>query len=247
MTPPEALGADSLNRQGFVARKQFEMTIVALYQSLKERFGSKSDPDSWWPIYYGRTDPPQFERVITNILVQNSSWKPVRAVVDSLAKQNLLSAQALASAHPEVIADCIRPTGLQRQKTGRLKTICEFVINRYGSEGCFCQNVDRQALLTIRGIGEETADRILLYACSRLAWPVDTYCIRVLAHYGIIQALPATLSERRTTASAIKSMIEAEMPKELDDWQRLHALFQLEGENLRPGKATPGRSGGIHG
>ena len=47
--------------------------------------------------------------------------------------------------------------------------------------GAFCDRVTRAELLSLPGVGEETADRTLLYACSRIVWPVDTYCLRVLA------------------------------------------------------------------
>ena len=97
------------------------MTLCELYETLKLHFGQQADPDTWWPIYYGRTVPPEFERTITNILVQNSSWGPVRGAVAALDQACLLTASGIAEAPEESIAECIKPTGLQTQKAKRLK------------------------------------------------------------------------------------------------------------------------------
>ena len=61
------------------------MTIRELFDAKSREFGNRADPDRWWEIFCGRTDPPAFERAITNILVQNSSWKPVQRAVEALA------------------------------------------------------------------------------------------------------------------------------------------------------------------
>ena len=208
------------------------MKILTLYEHLKSRFGSLADPAAWWPIFHGHTTPPEFERAITAILVQKSTWKSVPAAVHSLAQQNLLTAVALASAPAERIAACIKTTGLQLQKAIRLKALCRFALERFGTENDFCKNVTREHLRSIAGIGDETADRILLYACSRLAWPVDDYCLRVFTHYGLLTILPTTPKEE--CSIMIKRAITDEMPTKLDDWQRLHALMQLNGELLPP-------------
>ena len=91
----------------------------------------------------------------------------------------------------------------------------------------------RDQLLTIRGVGPETADRILLYTCNRLAWPVDTYCFRVFAHYEIIAGVPDKQATKKRLALDIKRMVGEQMPQEVEDWQRLHALMQIEGEAMR--------------
>jgi len=209
------------------------MNIQAIYEKLRESHGSLCEPDNWWPIFYARTAPPSFERVISNILVQNSTWKAVPSAVHALARRNLLTASAIASAEAEHLAECVKPTGLQLQKAKRLKELCRVIVANFVTEKQFCEHVTRDKLLDIAGIGGETADRILLYACSRLAWPVDTYCLRVLTHYGVLAAIPTNPSERRSCRAAIKVKVEAEMPRQLEDWQRLHALMQLEGERLR--------------
>ena len=209
------------------------MRLRELYETLLTRFGPHAEPATWWPIYVGRTVPPEFERAITNILVQNSSWRNVPSAVALLNQQGLLTAQALAETPEEIIATCVQPTGLKQQKTKRLKALAQCVVQHFGTEKAFCAQVTRAELLSIPGIGEETADRMLLYACSRLSWPVDTYCFRVLAQYQVIPAIPVSAIAKRHIATEIKEMVGTQMSHELDDWQRLHALMQLEGEHIR--------------
>jgi endonuclease-3 related protein len=150
------------------------MDLEEIYHLLKDRHGPRSDPPTWWPVFYGHSKPPEFERVITNILVQSSTWKAVPAAVEALHHLNLLTARRLADAPVEEIAIAIKPTGLHLQKARRLKAICNRTIEQFGGEEKFCNETTRSELLLMEGIGEETADRILLYSCGRLAWPVDT-------------------------------------------------------------------------
>lgn len=218
------------------------MKLLNLYQELRKAFQDRCDPEKWWPVYKGRTDPPEFERVITNILVQNSSWKPVQRAVDALDSFGLLTSNAIVGATVDCIATCVKPTGLQVQKATRLKALAAFLEERFGSERVFCTAVTRDELLDLKGIGEETADRIILYACHSLAWPVDTYCRRVLKHHGVIPhgSDKPTASERRREAEQIKELVADEVPHSIEHWQRLHALMQLEGEAMR-GRKRDGR------
>jgi endonuclease-3 related protein len=209
------------------------LKIQALYEKLMHHFGARSDPDIWWPIFANRTAPPVFERIITNVLVQNSSWKSVPAAVQRLDEQNLLTASTLANAPAERIEQCIKPTGLQSQKALRLKALCDVIVTRFGTESNFCKTATRQDLLSLTGIGPETADRILLYACSRLAWPVGTYCLRVLAHHGLLTTFPSTPAERTRSALEVTAVVADGLAPQVPTRQRFHALMQLEGERLR--------------
>lgn len=221
------------------------MTLRELYNALAEQFGEHSDPDRWWPIYYGYSDPPAFERVITSVLVQRSSWRSVRPDVDRLAAARLLTARALADATPERIAACITRSGLALVKGERLHAVGRFVVDRFGDEAAFCERVRRDELLRIHGLGEQTVARIRLYTCGRLAWPTDTYCLRVLGHRGVIHVPDRlTAAGLRQVTAEVTALVEAEMSASVVDWQRLHALMQLEGERLgqRGAQSTTRRS-----
>lgn len=194
------------------------MVLRILFETLKSRFGSKADPDQWWPIFHGETVPREFERAITNTLVHNSNWRSIETAIAELHDAGLLTTAALSQASPDKVACCIRCTGLQVQKATRLISFAHFVQDRFGSESAFCQEVTREQLLALPGIGAETADRTLLYACGRLAWPVDTYCLRVLAHHQIIKEIPTASAAKRRASETIKATVARKIAQTLEDW-----------------------------
>jgi endonuclease-3 related protein len=208
------------------------MEIDVLYRQLHAHYGHRSDPETWWPITYARTDPPAFERVVTNILVTRTQWPTVRRALDALDDAGLLTATALARAELATLVAAIRPTGFATGKAEALLAVGRCVVERFGTEAEFCARVTRTQLLELPRIGPETADRILLYTCYRPDFPVDTYCFRVLAHHQVIPSLPASDREKREMAAAIKQRVEERIPATVTDRQRLHALMQLAGEDL---------------
>src|SRR5262245_35403754 len=142
------------------------MTLRDLYETLARKFGARADPDTWWPIFFGRTDPPAFERLITNVLVSQSQWKHVRPAVEALDRAGLLTSTGLADAAEADLAVCVKPVGFQTMKARCLKSLATFVVNDFGVEAAFCARVTRDQLLAVPGVGPETADRALLYTCD---------------------------------------------------------------------------------
>jgi len=130
----------------------------------------------------------------------------------------------------------VRPVGFQKGKAQCLRALASFVVTQFKTEAAFCAGVTWAQLRGVTRIGPETADRILLYTCGRLAWPVDTYCFRVLAHHGVIPSVPDKKPAKTALAVEIKRLVNEQMAGELDDWQRLHALMQLEGRTSGGGR-----------
>lgn len=201
--------------------------VSELYECLCAEHGDAADPDQWWPNFYGG----RLERAITNILVTQSKWERVKPDLDQLHNSGLLHTDRLAAADTVTIANCIKTSGLSGSKAGSLQSLARFVVE-FGGDQTFREQVTRVELLSIRGVGEESADRILLYTCHRLAWPVDTYCLRVFAHYRLAP-FPENQRERRGTGVSIRAMVADQLPAEVPIWQRMHALMQLEGSALR--------------
>jgi endonuclease III related protein len=158
------------------------MTAVLqeVYQRLFDAFG----PQKWWP---GDT---HFEMMVGSILVQNTSWKNVERAISNLREADLLDPQALHEVPEDELEDLIRPAGYYRVKSRRLRSLIDFLVERYdGSiEAMFRTPLDelRQQLLSIHGVGPETADSILLYAGSLPSFVVDAYTHRILSRHGWI-------------------------------------------------------------
>ncbi len=122
------------------------------------------------------------------VLVQNTSWKNVHKAIANLRQAKLLEPQALFAVPLDELEELIRPAGYYRIKARRLRNLLELVVTRYqGSlEAMFQTPLHRlrQELLSVHGIGPETADSILLYAGNLPTFVVDTYTYRVFSRHG---------------------------------------------------------------
>jgi len=150
------------------------------YNSLFTAFG----PQRWWP---GRTP---FEIIVGAILTQNTSWKNVEIAIANLRQARLLSPKAIHNAPLSQLQRLIRPSGYFRQKARKLKAFGDFLHAEFGGSLKRMFAIPtialRPKLLSIWGIGPETADSILLYAGGHEVFVVDAYTRRVLARHGWI-------------------------------------------------------------
>jgi len=141
-------------------------------------------PQHWWPA---RT---RFEVIVGAYLTQNTSWKNVELALSKLRRKGLLSLKGIREVSMAELEAAIRSAGYFRQKTARLKTIVEFIDERYdGSlDRMFTQPTLRlrEHLLSLNGVGPETADSILLYAGQHPVFVVDAYTRRILERHNIL-------------------------------------------------------------
>lgn len=156
--------------------------LVNIYNSLYDWFG----PQYWWP------GDSSLEIMVGAVLTQNTNWKNVARAIDNLKKGNLLSLDTLVELPTEQLAEKIRPAGYYNIKAGRLKNLLYLVSEECdGSENLqdfLDQDQDalREKLLAVKGIGQETADSILLYAAGKPVFVVDAYTYRILLRHGLI-------------------------------------------------------------
>lgn len=159
-----------------------EEQIRAYYHTLYDAWG----PQHWWPA---RT---RFEVIVGAYLTQNTSWKNVAIALRRLRSEGLLNVAAIRTILPDQLEAMIRPAGYFRQKADRLKTLVAFVDRYYGGSlhRLFAQPAQRlrKELLSLNGVGPETADSILLYAGQHPVFVVDTYTRRILERHRIAAA-----------------------------------------------------------
>ncbi len=117
-------------------------------------------------------------------MTQQTKWERVEESLENLKTHDLLTLQALSSASSQEIAQLIKPSGFYNTKAPRLKLLCTNILNEFGSFGSFQKQVDREWLLTQKGIGMESADSILCYGCAREVFVVDSYTNRLLSAFG---------------------------------------------------------------
>ncbi len=155
--------------------------LQAIYDILLGEFGTMN----WWPA---KSD---FEVMIGAILTQNTAWTNVEKVINDLKAHDLLSFEAIYKIDSDLLKEHIRPSGYYNQKTLKIKAFINFAKKEYDFSIDLMKKentyVMREKLLTIFGIGEETADSILLYALKKPVFVIDTYTRRILERHNIIE------------------------------------------------------------
>jgi endonuclease-3 related protein len=154
--------------------------LEQIYDLLFERFG----PQDWWP-----GDTP-FEIIIGAILTQNTNWTNVEKAIANLKKNSVLSPDKLHKLDIKKLAGLIRPAGYFNIKAKRLKNFINWLFENYSGKLKNLEKVPtdrlRRELLSIKGVGPETADSILLYAFERPVFVVDAYTFRICSRHRLI-------------------------------------------------------------
>lgn len=185
--------------------------VTDIYDRLYSAYG----PQGWWPA-----DSAE-EVMIGAVLTQNTAWRNVEKAIESLACADALSMARIHALPMDKLESLIRPAGTFRVKARRLKALAHAVMEdcagslRKLFEG---NRVDvRSRLLSISGIGPETADAIMLYAGGIPIFVIDAYARRVLVRHGI-----ATSS---ATYGELQDIMEAGMPPDEATYNEYHALI----------------------
>jgi endonuclease-3 related protein len=185
--------------------------LLEIYRLLNGYFGDLR----WWPA-----ESP-FEVMVGAILTQNTAWRNVEIAIVALRKERLLSPAAFARIPEEALAEIIRPSGCYRVKAASLKAFVRFLLRDYAGEVSVMKEETlprlREKLLGIRGIGPETADSILLYACEKPIFISDAYTRRILLRHGLV--------EEDAGYHGIQAMAMAALPNESRLFNQYHALM----------------------
>lgn len=147
--------------------------LIEIYNRLLKANGHQN----WWP---GETP---FEVMLGAILTQNTSWTNVEKAINNLKKENVLSIDGISNIKEQQLAELIKPAGYFNQKTLKLKRFVKFLIDEFDGNIEDMKRLSlsslRESLLSVNGIGPETADSILLYALDKPVFVVDTYTARI--------------------------------------------------------------------
>lgn len=210
--------------------------ILEVYKILFESLG----PQGWWPItsmagtpgfdsrgyhkgkyVHPRNGTHAFEIFVGAILTQNTSWANVEKAMAELRKNGLLAVNKINRASPSKLARCIRSSGYFNQKTERLKQISQYISENYGGDVLmmFNKSVDelRDELLSLKGVGPETADSILLYAAKKPVFVIDAYTKRICSRMGVC--------EKDVSYGELQDLFHKELPADLRLFNEYHALL----------------------
>ncbi|MFA6048736.1 MAG: endonuclease III domain-containing protein [Candidatus Micrarchaeia archaeon] len=199
------------------------------YEKLYRAYG----PQGWWPLLgYKGTNPTKtgsvkgyhpgdysiprsggerFEICVGAILTQNTSWVQVEKALQNLKKLGALSPGKILQTNRAKLAGAIRPAGYFNQKAKKLKIFSEFYL-KLGSRA-----PSREELLSVWGVGPETADSMLLYAFKVPTFVVDAYTKRILGRMGLVG--------KNAPYGEVKALFEKNLPPNLEKYQEFHALL----------------------
>jgi endonuclease III related protein len=154
-----------------------QQRLLDIFKALLQTFGKRH----WWP---GDT---RIEVIVGAILTQNTSWKNVEKAIHQMKEKGILEIGRLYEIDSSDLGSIIRSSGFYNIKARRLKEFVAFLHDEYGGHIENLLPVElhalRKALLGISGIGEETADSILLYALDKPVFVVDAYTKRFLRNH----------------------------------------------------------------
>lgn len=132
---------------------------------------------------------PYFEIAVGAILTQNTAWRNVAVAIQNLYDAKALTPERLLKLSIPRLEKLIRPAGYFRQKAKKLQLFAAWLVEKYDgdiSQLKYCSLVTaRCSLLEQWGIGNETADSILLYALNKQIFVIDEYTRRLCRQYGV--------------------------------------------------------------
>lgn len=215
--------------------------IHKIFNCLFDLYG----PQGWWPLTdlqesggtnptktgsvqgyhpgdysYPQTKDQQFEIICGALLTQNTSWTQVEKALLNLKNLNALSPEGILALSTDALKAAIQPAGYYNQKAERLKALVLWFL---GIEG----NIpSRDELLSLKGIGPETADSILLYAFKQPSFVVDSYTKRIVTNLGLV--------DETEGYDKIKVLFEENLPEDSEIYQEYHALLVEHAKRYYP-------------
>ncbi len=202
--------------------------LLEMYDRLLASFG----PQHWWPA-----DSP-LEVAVGAILTQNTNWKNVERAIENLKRMDVLTVEGISLLPETELAELIRPSGYYTVKARRLKNYIGHITARYGGDFFASLEGDgskkRAELLSVSGIGPETADSILLYAGRYPTFVIDAYTRRIMARHDFVS--------EGVGYDELRSLFMENLPADTVLFNEYHALFVAVGKTYcRPKEPRCGR------
>lgn len=197
--------------------KDYHIFLMEIYQTLLNHFG----PRGWWP------GESRLEIILGAVLTQAVAWKNVKKAIDNLKENHLIDIIRLAEIKEPELAELIKPALYHRQKAKKLKAVVNFITREYNRDVDLIFNDSleelRPKLLSVWGIGPETADSILLYAGKKRIFVVDTYTCRIFSRLGIVS--------ENTAYHEMQEFMQKHVEPDIDVYNEYHALLVTLGAN----------------
>ncbi|MGQ0658104.1 MAG: endonuclease III domain-containing protein [Chromatiales bacterium] len=192
------------------------LTLRAVYQRLFRRYG----PQHWWP---GDTS---FEVMVGAVLTQHTAWINVERAIGNLISAGCLDAEKISRMPARRLARLLRPAGYFNVKAKRLQKFCRWYCSLGGYDALARLDTEalRHELLSVNGIGPETADDILLYAFHRPVFVIDAYTRRIFSRLGFVSS--------QESYERLRAVFEQGLRRDAPLFNEYHALIVRHGKDI---------------
>ncbi len=201
-----------------MSNQSINQALLNIYHQLMARYG----PQNWWPAQ------GPFEVIVGAILTQSAAWGNVEKAIANLKSAKALSPQALRQLPLSELARLVHPCGYYNAKALKLKSFAHWLGNHYADDlnRLFALDTNhlRQQLLSIHGIGQETADSIILYAAEKPIFVIDAYTHRIINHLG--------LAPDSNSYTAYQALFMNNLPADDRLFNEYHALLVCLAKNV---------------
>ena len=198
-----------------VCEENLDIRLLELFQQLQSEHGNLR----WWPA-----DTP-FEVALGAILTQATAWRNVEKALDNLKAANAFTPEQIHAISQDELEKLLHPSGYFRMKAKKVRAFVDHIIKRPMSV-MFQKNVPelRKELLSIYGVGPETADSIILYAAEKPSFVVDTYTYRLFNRLGWV--------EGNFHYERLRALFMDNLPHDVNLFNEYHALIVRHGARV---------------
>ena len=198
-----------------VCVENLDKRLLELYQQLQAEHGNLR----WWPA-----DTP-FEVALGAILTQATAWRNVEKAIDNLKAADAFSPEQIHAISQDELEKLVHPSGYFRMKAKKVRAFVDHIIERPMAV-MFEQDVPvlRKELLSIYGVGPETADSIILYAAEKPSFVVDTYTYRLISRLGWV--------EGNFHYERLRALFMDNLPPDTNLFNEYHALIVRHGARV---------------
>lgn len=203
--------------------------VLKIYEKLYNLYG----PQGWWPLmdlesgnldktgsthgYHPlnydlpETESQRYEIILGAILTQNTAWTSAEKALWNLKDLEAIHPEKLLALDDDALREAVRPAGFLNQKSAYLVNITHFFQSMEG------RTPNRNDILEVKGVGNETADSVLLYTYNQPEFVVDAYTRRIFSHLGLV--------DEKTSYMDLKGFFEKNLPQDVPVYQEYHALI----------------------
>jgi endonuclease III related protein len=203
-----------------------QVAAASILRNFHDQLMAAYGPQQWWPAQ------TPLEVIVGAYLTQNTSWRGVERSIVNLVERGVMNLEGLRSTTAEELRVLIRPSGYMVRKAAAIQAFVAFLDREHSGSltrlAAQPTRAVRSQLLALPGVGEETADAILLYALMHPVPVVDEYLRRITARHG--------LAPRDRKYSEVQQLVELSFAKDPPEFRsrllnEFHALVVAVGKN----------------